>query len=69
MSVFDSLRSFEFDRNKNHLFGLKSAVIWGHSKLQGSYPILYISKPKNITQTEYEELLDCIDIQFKSKRE
>lgn len=69
MSIFDGIRSFEFDRNEKHVFGLKSGVIWGHSnKTNGSYPLLYISKPKSITQEEYEELLECIDIQFLNKK-
>ena len=69
MSIFNGIRSFEFDRNTKHIFGLKSGIIWGHSnKSNSSSPLLYISKPKSITQEEYEELLECIDIQFLNKK-
>lgn len=68
MSIFDNLRSFEFDRNRKQIFGVKSGIVWGHSnKTNGMYPILYISKPRNISQEDYEELLNCIDIQFIKK--
>jgi len=68
MSIFDNLRSFEFDRNRKQIFGVKSGIVWGHSnKTNGMYPILYISKPKNISQEDYEKLLDCIEIQFIKK--
>jgi len=68
MSRFDNLRSFEFDRNRKQIFGVKSGIVWGHSnKTNGMYPILYISKPKNISQEDYEKLLDCIEIQFIKK--
>lgn len=69
MSIFAGLRSFEFDKNKKHIFGIKSGIVWGHSnKSNSSSPLLYISKPKSISQEEYEELLECIDIQFKAKK-
>lgn len=65
MSIFDNIRSVEFDRNKNKIFGIKSGIVWAHSnKNNGSYPLLYISKPKSISQKEYEELLDKIRIDF-----
>ena len=65
MSIFDKLRSFEVDRNENHIFGIKSAIVWGHSNnTNGSYPILYLRKPKGITDEEYKEIIDAIDINF-----
>lgn len=68
MSIFNKLRSFSFDKNEKHIFGIKSAIVWGHSNISNSEsPILYISKPKHISQEEYEELLDSIDIQFTRK--
>lgn len=69
MSIFDTIRSFEFDKNRNHIFGLKAGIVWGHSnKSNSSSPLLYISKPKSVSQEEFEELLDAIDIDFKSKK-
>lgn len=68
MSIFEKIRSFEFDKNKNKIFGIKSAIVWGHSKEKSfTSPLLYIIKPKYISQEEYEELLDSIDIQFIKK--
>ena len=68
MSIFDKLKSFEFDRNKNRNFGRKCGIIWGNSK-EGNFmfPLLYISKPKHVSEEEYKELLDSIDIQFIKK--
>jgi len=68
MSIFDEIRAFEFDHNKNHIFGIKSAIVWGHSAHSNScFPILYLRKPKGITQEQYEELIDAIEIQFVKK--
>jgi hypothetical protein len=68
MSIFDNLRSYEFDRNKKRVFGIKSAIIWGHSKNSNSCsPLLYISKPRGITNDEFNELLDSLIIGFKQE--
>lgn len=67
MSILKELQSFEFDRNKSKVFGIKSAIIWGHHKNGGSYPLLYITKPKHVTQEEYEEILDGLNIQLTYK--
>jgi hypothetical protein len=69
MNIFDDLKSFSFSPNKNKLFGIKSGIVWGNSKnTNSSYPILYISKPKHISQEDFELMLDCIDIQFVKKK-
>lgn len=63
MNILDTIRSFEFDKNRRRIFGIKSGIIWGHSnKTNSSFPMLYISKPKNISQEDFELLLDKIDI-------
>ena len=68
MSIFDKFKSFSFDRNKSRLFGIKSGIIWGYFKDKNSVsPILYISKPKHISQEEFDELLDSIEINFVKK--
>lgn len=68
MNIFESIRSFSFDKNEKHVFGIKSGIVWGHSKTtNSSSPLLYISKPKSISQEQFEELLDSIDIQFITK--
>jgi len=50
MNILDTIRSFEFDKNRKRIFGIKSAIIWGHSNtINASSPLLYISKPKSIS--------------------
>jgi hypothetical protein len=68
MSVFDTFNSFEFDKNKDRIFGIKSGIIWGNVKdTYLTQPILYISKLKSITEDEFQELLNSINISFKIK--
>lgn len=68
MSIFDKIRSVEVDKNKNKIFGIKSAIIWAHSNQTNStYPLLYLRKPKNITDEEYKELIDSINVTFFKK--
>jgi len=65
MSIFDDISSFEFDKNRKQLFGIKSGIVWGHSKnTNGIFPMLYISKPQYISQEDFELLLNSIDINF-----
>lgn len=65
MNILDSIRSFEFDKNRKFVFGIKSGIVWGHSnKSNSSFPMLYISKPKNISQEDFELLLDKIQIEI-----
>lgn len=64
-NILQEIKSFEFDRNKKKIFGIKSGIVWGHSNTtNGSFPMLYISKPKGIKQADFELLLDKIDINF-----
>lgn len=66
MNILEQIRSFEFDKNRKKLFGIKSGIVWGHSKTtNGSFPMLYISKPKGISQSDFELLLDSLDIKLK----
>jgi hypothetical protein len=61
--ILDKIRSFEFDKNRNKIFGIKSAIVWGHSnETNGMFPLLYISKPRNISQEDFELLIDNIQI-------
>jgi len=69
MSILDSLRSVEFDRNKNKIFGIKSAIVWGYSKDSNSCsPILYISKPKHVSQEDFDFILDHLDLTFYTEK-
>lgn len=66
MNILKAIRSFEYDKNRKAIFGIKSAIVWGHSKdTNGSFPMLYISKPKNISQADFELLLDKLDIEIR----
>ena len=62
-TILDKIKSFEFDKNRRKIFGIKSAIIWGHSKdTNGIFPMLYISKPKHVSQEDYELLLENLEI-------
>jgi len=70
MNILDDIRAIEFDTNQRKIFGLKSAIIWGHSKYTNScIPLLYISKPKHISQEDFEYLLNNLIINIKNDRE
>ena len=61
--ILDNVKSIEFDKNLNHIFGIKSGILWAHSKDgSGTFPLLYISKPKNISREDFEALLERISI-------
>lgn len=63
MNILERIKSFEFDKNKKKMFGVKSGIVWGHSKDTNSiFPMLYISKPKSISQEDFNLLLDKIEI-------
>jgi len=63
MNILKQIRSFHFDKNRKNIFGIKSGIVWGHSnKSNSSFPMLYISKPKSISQKDFELLLDKIEI-------
>ena len=65
MNILNQIKSFEFDRNRNKLFGIKSGIVWGHSKdCNGMFPLLYISKPKHISQEDFEYILDHMSLEF-----
>jgi hypothetical protein len=66
MNILDKIKSFEFDKNRNKIFGIKSGIVWGHSNENNSmFPILYISKPRNISKEDFELLLNKIDITIR----
>lgn len=62
-TILDSIRSFEYDKNKNNALGIKSGIVWGHSNnSNSSFPMLYISKPKGISKEDFDLLLDKLEI-------
>lgn len=66
MSIFKKYKDFEFDKNRQKIFGIKSGIIWGHSTTKNAIaPLVYISKPKHISEEDFNEILDKIKIGFK----
>ena len=68
--LFESIKAIEFDKNRDKKFGLKSAILWAHSKnTNGIYPLVYISKPKGLSQEEFDEVIDHLhlDIRYGSR--
>ena len=64
--IFDDIKSFEIDRNQDKKFGIKSGIVWGHSAdNNGIFPIMYLSKPKGISQEDFDLLLAQININFR----
>jgi len=64
--IIDDIKSFSFDANRKEMFGIKSGIVWGN-KDSSTFPMLYISKPKWVSQDDYEILLESIDINFIRK--
>lgn len=68
--IFDKIKSFSYSPNKDKQFGIKSGIVFANSKTGNySYPLLYISKPKCISEEDYQWLLDHIDINFYHRKE
>ena len=60
------IESIEFDKNENHIFGIKSAILWGNDgKCQT--PLLYLSRPKHISKDDYKKIIDNIHISVSVK--
>ena len=55
MTVND-LDSFEFSRN-GFLPHVKSPIIWGNIK-SGAFPLCYLTKPKSLSDDEWNNFLD-----------
>lgn len=65
-NILERIRSFEYDKNRNKIFGIKSGIVWGHSnETNSTFPLFYISKPKSVSQEDFELLLDKIDITIR----
>ncbi len=60
------LRAIEFDINRKKIFGIKSGILWGYSnETNSSFPLLYISKPKHVSDEDFEILLNNLEIKIK----
>jgi hypothetical protein len=48
------------------MFGVKSAIVWAYSNKSNSCsPALYITKPKHVSQSDYDLMLEKIKIAFE----
>lgn len=66
MSILEGIRAVEFDKNKRKVFGIKSGILWGHSnKSNSTVPLLYISKPRWMTQEDFDSILEKVDIRIR----
>jgi hypothetical protein len=66
MNILDRIKSFSFDPNQHHQFGVRSGIVWSHSNQDNSiFPILYISKPRRISLADFNLLLEKIDINIR----
>lgn len=66
MNILEKINSFEYDKNRTKIFGIKSAIIWGINKEnKHQFPMLYISKPKHISQADFELILDRLELQIR----
>ncbi len=65
MSILDTVRSIEFGQNRKNIFGIKSGIIWGYSnKTNSCSPLLYISKPKYVSNENFYLLLSKLKIEI-----
>lgn len=66
--ILDDIDTIEFDRNKEQILGVKSAILWGH-KGSSATPLMYFRKPKNMPQEDFDNILDNLQINIlKNKR-
>lgn len=57
------IKYLSLDQNKSKVYGIKSPIIWACENRQ-SYPIAYLKKPKHLSQEEFEDILNRIEIKF-----
>ena len=63
--IIDGAKHFAFDKNENKMFGVKSGILWRYSKEKNSCsPALYFSKPKHVSQEDFEEILSRLRVSF-----
>jgi hypothetical protein len=63
--MIEELKSFSVTREVGK-FGRKSGIVWGN-KVNSTSPIMYLSKPKWVSDEDFAELLNCIQIEFIKK--
>lgn len=64
--ISDKFKRFTLDSNPNHIFGIKSAIIWGENEGSAT-PLLYLRKPKSVSQEDYDDMVKRIKISFSKE--
>ena len=65
--LINSLVSISYDKNRDGKWPLKSAILFGNHKNNTSSPLVYISKPKHVTQEDFDEILDRLQISLQTR--
>lgn len=63
MSILNNIESVEYDKNRDKKFNLKSGIIWGHMSNK-CFPLLYLTKPKSVSQKDFEIILNKLQIKM-----
>lgn len=63
--MITDFEEFTLDAKDIHQLGYKCAVVWGHKKAS-MIPVMYIRKPKHISQEEFDNMMKHIEIKFIS---
>ena len=54
---------YVFDKNRDSSFNLKSAIMWEFDYETKMYhPLFYVSKPREVSEEDFNRTLDMIDI-------
>lgn len=61
--MITDIESFTLDTKDIHRLGYKCAVVWGH-KGASMQPVMYIRKPKHISQDDFDNMMKHIEIKF-----
>ena len=65
--LLNTLKSISCDKNKSRFLNIKSVIVWGHRE-KGSFPLLYIKKPKHVSQEDFDEIIDHLEIMLYTNK-
>lgn len=72
MGIFDKVDQFSMNRDLKDNFRVyrrKSAIVFGQKDESNiAYPIMYLSRPRWISEEDFQELVNSIQIQFAIKK-
>lgn len=64
MTIFDRIESISFYPTEKKQFGVKSVILWGNSG-NTMFPLAYISKPKSISEDDFNQIVKNMEIKLK----